>query len=144
MRVRARIAPFVTMLLFGGALGCTSPRPADTAARVRVRLRDFRIHIAQQVVGKGHVRFEVVNTGPTTHELNVVRTDLPEDGLPLDADGLTVVSKDARLVHLGEAEGLDIDDRRTLRLDLAPGHYVLYCNMEGHYLGRMHAPLEVR
>ena len=76
--------------------------------------------------------FAPIGAGPYKFK-NVVQTDLSSE-----------VKEDARLVHLGEAEGLDIDDRRTLRLDLAPGHYVLYCNMEGHYLGRMHAPLEVR
>jgi uncharacterized cupredoxin-like copper-binding protein len=27
---------------------------------------------------------------------------------------------------------------------LAPGHYVLFCNLEGHYLGGMNVSLEVR
>jgi uncharacterized cupredoxin-like copper-binding protein len=45
---------------------------------------------------------------------------------------------------LDEAEGLDIGDRRTLALRLAAGNYVLYCNMEGHYLGGMHAAFTVR
>ena len=146
MRFPARFAPFVTtLLLLPSAVGCSSPRPADAAAvRVPVRLKDFRVDVGRAVVGQGRVRFEVVNRGPTTHELDVVRTDLPENELPLDADRLTVVANDARLVHLGEAEGLDIDDHRTLTVDLAPGHYVLYCNMEGHYLARMHTSLEVR
>jgi uncharacterized cupredoxin-like copper-binding protein len=26
---------------------------------------------------------------------------------------------------------------------LPPGHYVLYCNMEGHYLAGMHAEVTV-
>ena len=33
--------------------------------------------------------------------------------------------------------------RQTLVLHLAPGHYVLYCNLEGHYLGGMYAALTV-
>jgi uncharacterized cupredoxin-like copper-binding protein len=44
---------------------------------------------------------------------------------------------------LDEAQGLDIDDRQTMVLDLAAGHYVLYCNLEGHYLGGMYAALTV-
>ena len=31
----------------------------------------------------------------------------------------------------------------TLPLTLAPGRYVFFCNMDGHYLGGMHAVLEV-
>ena len=33
---------------------------------------------------------------------------------------------------------------RLLGLGLTPGNYVLYCNLEGHYLGGMHASLAVR
>jgi len=73
----------------------------------------------------------------------VVRTDLLPAKLPLQDDGLTV-DEDADGVKLvDEAGGLDIDDRQTMVLDLAPGHYVMYCNLEGHYLGGMYAALTV-
>jgi uncharacterized cupredoxin-like copper-binding protein len=84
------------------------------------------------------------NGGPTTHEFLVVRTDRAPDKLPLQRDGLTVNEDAPGIDLLEEAEGLDIDDRRTLTLRLTPGHYVLYCNLEGHYLGGMHAALTVR
>jgi uncharacterized cupredoxin-like copper-binding protein len=29
-------------------------------------------------------------------------------------------------------------------LNLTPGRYVMYCNLEGHYLGGMYAALTVR
>ena len=31
------------------------------------------------------------------------------------------------------------DTQRVWKLNLAPGRYVLFCNMSGHYLGGMHA-----
>ena len=31
----------------------------------------------------------------------------------------------------------------TLVIHLAPGRYVFFCNLEGHYLGGMHGVLEV-
>ena len=42
-----------------------------------------------------------------------------------------------------EDSELDIGVSRALVVDLPPGHYVLYCNLEGHYLGGMHASLVV-
>ena len=30
-----------------------------------------------------------------------------------------------------------------LKLHLAPGRYLLFCNMEGHYMGGMHTELVV-
>ena len=46
--------------------------------------------------------------------------------------------------HLDELEGLDIGDRGTLRVHLTAGHYVLYCNMDGHYQAGMSTEFTVR
>jgi uncharacterized cupredoxin-like copper-binding protein len=119
------------------------PTPSDTP--VNVLLEDFKVREeAAAVVPAGTVRFRILNQGPSTHELNVIRTDRAPDKLPLQRDGLTVNEDAPGLDHLDEVEGLDIGDRRTLVLHLAAGNYVLYCNMEGHYLGGMHAALTVR
>ncbi len=117
--------------------------PAQLGTPVNVQLEDFRVRPAAAVVPAGTVRFRILNQGPSTHELNVVRTARAPDKLPLQRDGLTVNEDAPDLDHLDEAEGLDIGDRRTLVLRLAPGRYVLYCNMEGHYLGGMHASFTV-
>jgi Sulfocyanin (SoxE) domain len=116
---------------------------APPGTPVNVRLEDFHVRQDVAVVPAGTVRFRIRNQGPTTHELNVIRTARAPDKLPLQPDGLTVNEDAPGLDHLDEAEGLDIGDRRTMVLRLAPGHYVLYCNMEGHYLGGMHAAFTV-
>jgi uncharacterized cupredoxin-like copper-binding protein len=118
--------------------------PAPQGTPVNVRLEDFKVQRDAAVVPAGTVSFRILNQGPTTHEFIVVRTDRAPDKLPLQRDGLTV-NEDAPGVDLvDQAAGLDIDDRQTLVLRLAPGHYVMYCNFEGHYLGGMHAALTVR
>jgi uncharacterized cupredoxin-like copper-binding protein len=90
------------------------------------------------------VVFLVHDKGPSTHEFNVVRTDLPADRLPLRPDGLTV-DEDSPLIHfIGGIDELDIGDNGMLRVRLLPGRYVLFCNLEGHYLGGMHVLLDVR
>jgi uncharacterized cupredoxin-like copper-binding protein len=118
------------------------PTPRGTA--VNVLLEDFEVRQEATVVPAGTVSFLVRNQGPTTHELIVVRTDRAPGKLPLQRDGLTVDEEGEGIDFLDEVEGLDIDDRQTLVLDLAPGHYVLYCNLEGHYLGGMYEALIVR
>ncbi len=118
------------------------PRPRGTP--VNVLLEDFKVREDRAVVPAGTVSFRIRNQGPTTHEVIVVRTDRAPDKLPLQPDGLTVDEERPGIEFLDEAEGLDIDDRHTLVLDLTPGHYVLYCNLEGHYLGGMYAALTVR
>jgi uncharacterized cupredoxin-like copper-binding protein len=118
--------------------------PTPRGTPVNVLLEDFKVRQGAAVVPAGTVRFRILNQGPTTHELNVIRTDRAPDKLPLQRDGLTVNEDAPGLDHLDEAEGLDIGDRQTMVLRLAPGHYVMYCNMEGHYLGGMHAAFIVR
>jgi uncharacterized cupredoxin-like copper-binding protein len=118
--------------------------PTPRGTPVNVLLEDFQVERDAAVVPAGTVSLRIRNQGPTSHELIVVRTDLAPEKLPLQRDGLTV-NEDARGVKLlEEAEGLDIDDRRTMVLDLTPGNYVMYCNLEGHYLGGMYAALTVR
>src|SRR5205085_4657187 len=94
-------------------------------------------------VSAGVVLLHIHNAGPSTHELNVDRTDDDAADLPLKPDGLTV-NEDARSLHrVDSIEQLDLDDSGDLRVRLRPGHYVLYCNLEGHYLGGMHLAIDV-
>jgi uncharacterized cupredoxin-like copper-binding protein len=118
--------------------------PAPRGIPVNVLLDDFRVRTDAAVVPAGTVSLRILNHGPTTHEFIVVRTDRDPDKLPLQRDGLTVNEEAPGIELLDEAGGLDIDDRQTMVLRLAPGHYVLYCTLEGHYLGGMHAALTVR
>jgi uncharacterized cupredoxin-like copper-binding protein len=117
---------------------------ASQGAVVNVLLDDFHVRRTTASAASGEVRFQLANNGPSTHEFIVVRTDRAAAQLPLQRDGLTVDEEGPNVDDVDEAEGLDIGDRRTLTLDLAPGHYVLFCNMEGHYLGGMHAAFTVR
>ena len=118
------------------------PTPSD-GRPVNVLIEDFKVQPDATVVPAGTVSFRILNRGPTSHQLLVVRTDLAPDKLPLQRDGLTVNEDAPGIDFLDEVQGLDIDDRRTLVLRLPPGHYVLYCNLEGHYLGGMHGALTV-
>jgi uncharacterized cupredoxin-like copper-binding protein len=110
---------------------------------VQVSLEDFKIDVQSHATADRDITLHVVNHGPTMHEVNVVRTDLPPEALPLRADGMTVDDQSPQLEHVVEAEGLDINHQRNLKLHLSPGHYVFYCNMEGHYLGHMFTSFEV-
>jgi uncharacterized cupredoxin-like copper-binding protein len=118
--------------------------PTPSGTPVNVLLEDFKVQRDAAVVPVGAVSFRILNQGPTSHELIVVRSDRAPGKLPLQRDGLTVDEEGPGVELVDEVGGLDIDDRQTLVVDLAPGHYVMYCNFEGHYLGGMHAALTVR
>ena len=99
------------------------------------------VHPAAASVEDGPVTLSVWNEGPSTHEFVVVRSDGSTDELPIGADGIRV-DQDA-VVPVDELEEIGAKTRGTLSLSLPPGSYVLFCNLEGHYLAGMHASLEV-
>ena len=118
-----------------------SAAPQPKGPVVDITLRDFHIDTATPSVTVGDVVLQVHNDAPATHEFVVVRTNLPADRLPLGPDGLTV--NEDWLDGVGELNEVPAGTVGTLHLTLAPGRYVFFCNLEGHYLGGMHAVLEV-
>jgi hypothetical protein len=123
---------------------CSGASPSTPSGReVPVTLKDFRIGVPKAPVSAGELSFDIHNRGPSTHEFLIVRTDLPSSDLPLGPDGLTVDEESPELHFVKEYPDLDIGDTRVLQVHLPPGHYVMYCNLEGHYLGGMHASLVV-
>jgi uncharacterized cupredoxin-like copper-binding protein len=118
--------------------------PTPRGIPVNVLLEDFKVREDVAVVPAGMVTLRIRNQGPTRHELIVIRTDFAPDKLPLQQDGLTVDEEKRGIELVEEVNGMDIDERHNLDLRLAPGNYVMYCNLEGHYLGGMHASLAVR
>jgi uncharacterized cupredoxin-like copper-binding protein len=133
------IAAAFLLAASGFAAGRAGTRAGGTV--VHVTERDFHIS-APTHVRAGDVRLLVDNHGPDAHELIVVR----ERGsrLPLRRDGVTVNENALERVTAGALEPGSPGSVRVLRLHLAPGRYVLLCNMSGHYLGGMHAQLVVR
>jgi uncharacterized cupredoxin-like copper-binding protein len=121
--------------------GAKSSPPGSDAAVVRVTERDFKIS-APSVVSAGEHVFQVDNQGPDDHELIIVRRRNRAE-LPFRRDGITL---DEDAFERQEAGALEPQTPGTheLRVDLKPGHYVLFCNMSGHYLGGMDHDLVVR
>jgi uncharacterized cupredoxin-like copper-binding protein len=121
------------------AVACSGSPPV-TGDVVRVTERDFRIS-APARVAPGDVVLSATNMGPDAHELIVVRA--PEGALPLRSDGFTVDEESLDAVIVGALEPGQPGTTRALPVHLAPGRYVLFCNMSGHYLGGMHTELVV-
>ena len=118
----------------------SSGAPASGRPSVKITERDFSI-TAPQHVRAGDVTLTVTNAGPDTHELIVVRSN--GRSLPLRTDGLTVDEARVEPRTVGSLGGGGPHTTRTLHLHLAPGRYVLFCNMAGHFLGGMHRTLVV-
>jgi hypothetical protein len=141
---RARTVLLASAVVLGGAF-VSSPSGAASAGTAPARRphpvveEDFHI-TAPAVVRAGRVKLQVKNSGPDDHELIVVRRTDGE--LPLRTDGLTVDEKAIRRRVAGGLEASEPGRVRTLRLNLSPGQYEMFCNMSGHYLGGMEATFE--
>jgi uncharacterized cupredoxin-like copper-binding protein len=121
--------------MFGCGSGSGPSQPAGPHAQIKER--DFEIS-APRTLPPGEVDLSVDNTGPDDHELIVVRASGP---LPRRADGLTLDEDAFEKQTVGALEpGLG---RRRLDLTLRPGRYLMFCNMQGHYLGGMHRAFTV-
>ena len=123
-----------------GMYGCGSGSgpPQHTAAKVQIKERDFKIS-APQSFRSGHLDLSVDNMGPDDHELIIARAS---GRLPRRADGLTVDEKAIEKQTVGTLEpGVG---PRQVAVNLRPGRYVMFCNMQGHYLGGMHHVFQVR
>jgi uncharacterized cupredoxin-like copper-binding protein len=93
-------------------------------------------------VKAGSVSFEVTNWSRSiVHEMLVVAVDSADAPLPYDYNKQIVMEDQVK--SLGETAELQPNSSKTLDLDLAPGSYLLICNVPGHYAAGMVLPFTV-
>jgi uncharacterized cupredoxin-like copper-binding protein len=100
------------------------------------------ITLDQTTVTAGKVTFAAVNDSKDTiHEMLVA--PLPEGAteLPYITDENRIDEEGA--LYLGEVSELDPGKSGALTVDLAPGTYVVFCNIPGHFISGMWTLLTV-
>jgi uncharacterized cupredoxin-like copper-binding protein len=111
-------------------------KPAS-AGPVTVKLGEWQVAPSTTTIKAGKVRIDAANDGNVTHELIVLRTDKPAASL---GSGKRV----SEAGSVGELSDLKASAAAAKTFDLKPGHYVLMCNLPGHYAAGMRADLTVR
>lgn len=116
-------------LALAGALvaGPTAGAGAASTAKVRVTLVEFKVLPSPTAVAAGTVTFVVKDAGKLSHEFVVLKTSKPAAKLPVN--GMTAVETG----RVGKIPTFGPGQSRTLTLTLTRGHYVLICNLPGHY-----------
>ncbi len=105
-----------------------SPAPSGTTS-VSVGLQEFAIVPSVASVPAGTVKFVAKNSGPDDiHEMVVLRTDLDPTALPVDKDGKADEEGDG-ITSIGETGDVAVGETKEASFDLAPGKYVLICNI---------------
>jgi len=114
------------------------------AGDIQVTTVDFAIHMPTTLDAGKHT-IGLTNAGKQPHEVVVVRTDLGAADLPLDANG--DVNEDAPQLSSVADSGNALASGKSKSFStaaLAPGHYVAFCNLAGHYRLGMHVDLTVK
>ena len=89
----------------------------------------------------GKVRIAAVNNGQIPHEVVFAKTNADPSQLPTKPDGS--VNEEA-LNSPGEVADVAPGRTKSGTVDLAPGRYVMFCNLPGHYKAGMYGTLTVR
>jgi len=139
-RALACVALAAGVLVAGCGSGASGS--ATASAQVNVTERDFHIGLSASAVRAGTVRLHIHNAGPDDHELIVAPQR--SSGLQLRSDGFTVNEEAIASSEPGSIEPQQPGGTENLVVDLKPGRYTLFCNMEGHYMAGMHTTLVVR
>jgi uncharacterized cupredoxin-like copper-binding protein len=130
-----------------GTSAAATPQTTTTSSSngLTVKLADYSFTPSDPTVKAGKLTISAPNDGQIQHELVVLKTDqdaasLPQKGAEVDEDGL-----DAKGVkNEGEITDVAPGQSKSTTYDLKPGHYVMICNIPGHYAQGMYGTLTVK
>ena len=112
---------------------------SDAASKsTKVTLSDFKVSASPKSVSAGKVSFTAKNAGKMEHELVIIKTSTSASKLKVSSN--RVSEKGA----VGEIEDIAAGKSKTHTFNLKKGHYVLLCNIPGHYKGGMRADFTVK
>lgn len=113
---------------------CGDDDDDEAATTVNATESDGTIELDRASSSTGDVDFAIKNSGTLIHEFVVLKTDLAEDGLPLNDDKTEVDETASGIEIVGEQEDIPPGADAELTLDdLEDGKYVIICNVPGHY-----------
>lgn len=116
---------------------------APNAPNAAITLNDYKIGTGTTEFTAGTYGLSVANGGPSVHELLVFQTDLDPADFPKNADG-SVQEDGAGVSKISDGDNIDPGKLQARTVDLTqPGHYVLICNLPGHFQAGMYATINV-
>lgn len=142
MRPRLPLAVLGIMALLVAACSSgASPSTGTGASTIATELSEWQIKLDSSTGKAGSITFNVSNKGEKEHEFVVVKTDLKADKLPVTTDDEV---DESAFEPVDEIEDIKAGATPALTVDLKAGHYVLLCNLTGHYAKGMHADFDVK
>jgi uncharacterized cupredoxin-like copper-binding protein len=124
-------------------------QPATTTSgsgnTLTVKLADYSFTPSDPTVKSGPLTITAPNGGQIEHELVVYKTNkaagsLPVKGAEVDEDAL----KASGATDEGEIQNVAAGQTKSTHFKLTPGHYVMICNVPGHYAQGMYGTITVK
>src|SRR4051794_14121661 len=115
--------------------------PAATAlagGTSRVTMDEFSLKAGPKSRSAGKVTFSIKNAGDDEHELVVIKTRTAASKLKVSKGRASEKGK------VAEADDIAGGRSRKLSVKLKKGHYVLICNLPGHYQQGMRSDFTVK
>ena len=122
-------------------LEVVAAKPATGA--VKGEEKEWAISLDSYSHTAGSITFDLTNAGTIAHEFLVVRSDLTSTALLANVDATTKRIDEALLDVIDEQPEYEPGVPGTVTVTLTPGHYVVMCNIEGHYKAGMYADFDV-
>ena len=134
---RAVIALSTLALVVASCSSGPEALPADV--QITVDMKEYNITVTPSSIKAGTIKFGVRNIGTMEHEFDLIKTDLAPDKLPVDTG--QAKAKEDGLVR--QEKSIQPNKVGTTTVVLAAGHYLIICNVAGHYQLQMRAELKV-
>lgn len=100
------------------------------------------IRIDKPSIKTGSVTFDIINWSRSVlHEVLIVPVDNQSAPLPYDYGQALVPEEQVKV--LVDTGGLNPNASKSVEVKLAPGAYLVICNLPGHYAAGMATPLNV-
>jgi uncharacterized cupredoxin-like copper-binding protein len=116
---------------------CGGPQTADAELT-----EDYQINLSTTTFKAGEITFNIQNNSTDLeHEFVIVDTALAPADMPLNDDG--DVDED-QITVVDEQEAIQAGESASLTVTLDPGHYVIMCNLPGHFAQGMHVEITVQ
>jgi hypothetical protein len=126
--VRLRVvATLATLLVAAAGCGGSSSTRSVAPRAGQFRLDEWSITADVRTLPAGSQTITAANTGRRTHELVIVKA-ADATNLPTKADGSVDEARLERVV-VGEIADVPAGASRHTTMQLAPGHYVAFCNI---------------
>lgn len=114
----------------------------QTVTQVKVIETEMAIELSPTTVPAGAIAFVAYNQGQLPHEMEIIKTDLPIDQMPIKDNRLDRKKVGEKIDEI-ETDDLPSGATATLLTHLEPGRYLIECNIPGHFPAGMKAELLV-